>query len=119
MPNNVIVLNTLAYLLKTKGNLDESYTFAQQAFALQPQNVAIVDTFAQIYILKKDYSKAVNLYKSIMKKETENTIVTLNYIEALLKNNEVRLAQRELNSREWSTQSDLERVEMIKAKFNL
>ena len=119
VPDNLIVLNNLAYLLKDKGKIDESLHLAKQAYALQPSNVAVVDTLAQVYVLQENYSEAVKIYKSVMKKDAGNTIVILNYIEALLKNNEIRLAQRELDSREWSTESDLARIETMKATFNL
>ncbi len=119
VPDNLIVLNNLAYLLKEQGLIEESIDFAKQAYTLQPSNIAVVDTLAQIYTLQGNHGEAVKLYKSVMKKEQGSTMVILNYIEALLKNNEIRLAQRELDSRQWSSEIDLDRIEMMKATFNL
>lgn len=53
MPNNISVLNNLAYMLADAGEkLDEALKYAKQAYDLMPNNANIMDTYS--YVLYKN-----------------------------------------------------------------
>jgi tetratricopeptide (TPR) repeat protein len=63
-PNNVMVLNNLAYLYAHNlGQLDKGYQLARHALDLEPTNSSIADTLGWILYQQGQYSSALNLLR--------------------------------------------------------
>jgi len=61
-PNNVSVLNNLAYLLiENSKEFDRALGYAQRAYKAVPNNPDIIDTYAYVLLKKGQYVKAEEL----------------------------------------------------------
>jgi predicted Zn-dependent protease len=96
-PNNFVVLNNAAYLLMEAGNLDKAVEYSSKAFVIQPDNVAIGDTHAQILLRLGNAEEALEVYNNVMSDNVNNEDISLNYIEVLLINNNITIAQRRID----------------------
>jgi putative PEP-CTERM system TPR-repeat lipoprotein len=73
-PENIFALNNLSYIELEENNVQQSLSYAKQAIKLLPNNVAIIDTYAQALVANKQYilaieqfDKAIVLDRSIVK----------------------------------------------------
>jgi tetratricopeptide (TPR) repeat protein len=112
-PDNLIVLNNLAYLYLEKGEVDKALPLAQRAVELQPALPAAVDTLAQIYVAKDDLDRARDLYDSVMNNPVDNDEVVQNYVTLLVKQGDVERARRRFNNHEWQDQTRKNAVEAL------
>lgn len=117
--DNIIALNNLAYLLSSLGELEQAHQYAAQANVLFPNDMAILDTLGEIELrlgrneaALKHLSRAYEITKS---DHTEAFVV--NYIEALLKNNQLKLAKRRIESHSFSEQRQLQRLAELKRLY--
>ena len=70
-PNNVLLLNNLAFLLaETPDMADEALKYAQQAMQLQPESPAVLDTIGWVYYRKGIYRTAVDYLTNAVKKDS-------------------------------------------------
>jgi putative PEP-CTERM system TPR-repeat lipoprotein len=119
VPNNVIILNNLAYLLMVEGNLERAEELSARGYAIQPKNVAMVDTYAQILIRQGKTAEAVEAYNLVMNDDVTNEDIVINYIHALLSNGSTVIAKRRLESREFRSPVSKVRIDELKKEFNL
>ena len=117
--NNFIVLNNLAYILLEKGQLQEAATYATRAYELRPDNVAIADTLAQVRVQQNRIEDAVEIYQNVRTSTTQNEEIYLNYVEALLRNNNKAIASRRLEDKTFTLPESLERVAKLKSDYNI
>lgn len=73
-PNNVVVLNNLAYLMAESGTeLDQALTLAQRAKQAMPQEVNVADTLGWIYIKKNLSDNAIDIYRDLTRRQPERS----------------------------------------------
>jgi cellulose synthase operon protein C len=118
-PKNYIALNNLAYLEMQNGQLAKAKDYAEKALELKPDDVATLDTMAQVLVAQKDYDKALKYYERAVTDSMQIEEVYLNYVEALFAAKQDVLAKRKLEQRTMTEQASLERVAALKAKYNI
>jgi len=73
-PNNVVVLNNLAYIMAESGTeLDQALTLAQRAKQAQPEEINVADTLGWIYIKKNLSDSAINIYKDLIRRQPQRS----------------------------------------------
>jgi putative PEP-CTERM system TPR-repeat lipoprotein len=113
-PTNYVALNNLAYLNLQQGNIEAAKDYAKDALFLQPDNISIVDTLAMVLMAEKSYSEAVKHYEQAdINKEAPEDIY-LNYVEALLLNNQFDVAMRRLDQKQFEEAVSRERISELK-----
>lgn len=118
-PDNFVALNNMAYFYLKQQKLDQAQKYAEQAIALRPHHAAVQDTMAQILMAKKQYQSALAyLTKAVSDKHVKDEIY-LNYIEALLLNQQQNLAMRKIDQRKFTLEDSLNRLDLIKKKYEL
>lgn len=117
--SNYVVLNNLAYLYMDQNELDKAEKMAQKAKEIQPTNVNIVDTLAQILIKRNKIEEALRLYNDIIDKDLKSDEIYLNYVEALLADGQVKLALRQMERRDLSSEVSQTRISELKSTYNL
>lgn len=96
LPNNLFVLNNLAYSLYLQEQWDSAETYGQQALDIAPDNVSVLDTYGMIKLRQGDTASAVSFLQIAYTQNKFNVPVVLNYAESLLANNQKNLAQQVL-----------------------
>lgn len=119
MPDNVVVLNNVAYLHFQAGDLDKAKPLAERAVKQQPDNPEIVDTLAQIEMSQGDTAAALELYQRVANDEIRSEEVYINYIEALLVADKKALAKRRLKERTLTTASARAKADKLRATYSL
>lgn len=118
-PNNFVVLNNAAYLHMEANNLEKAYEYGSRAYEIQPDNVATADTYAQILVRQGKNTEAVEIYNRVMSDKIKNEDISLNYIEALMKNNSLTIAERRIEDLELtSSEAKARLVELQKQYLN-
>lgn len=118
-PGNFIALNNLGYLLYEQEEYDSAENYAKRAMAIRPDNAAVVDTLAQIYNAKSQFDDSLSLYKRVVSDTMENETIFLNYVETLILADNRLLAKRKLESREWQERNSQQRIDVLRAKYNI
>ncbi|MGQ8364997.1 XrtA/PEP-CTERM system TPR-repeat protein PrsT [Glaciecola sp. 1036] len=118
-PNNFVVLNNLAYLEMEKGDLAKAEVLAKQALDIQADNVAIADTYAQILVKQSRIEDALEVYKRVITDNTRNEEILLNYIEALLQNGDLVIAERRLERSSFTAAESKARIDSLRQTYNL
>lgn len=118
-PNNFVVLNNLAYLYLKNGKVDEAGDLAERAVELRPEHPATLDTLAQVFATKENYANAIKYYERIKEEDFANEEIFLNYVEALLADEQKRLAVRKLEGRTLEQEASLTRLQALKEKYAL
>lgn len=117
--DNYVALNNLAYLLLQEGDVETAQTYAERAVELQPNNAATADTLAQVYRAQSKFDEALALYERTVDDNMRNEEIFLNYIEVLLEAEKTTIAQRRLAQRTFSLPESQQKLEELKAKFNI
>nr|WP_168710970.1 XrtA/PEP-CTERM system TPR-repeat protein PrsT [Ningiella ruwaisensis] len=118
-PNNFVVLNNLAYLLMQNGELADAAKYAEQAYEMQPDNVATADTYAQVLVRQNKTEEALDVYARVMSDKVTNEEVVLNYVEALLKSGSMVAAKRRLESTDFTQAESSARARALIQEYNL
>lgn len=118
-PENFVVLNNLAYLYQEDGRLDEAESYAEKAVNINPQNANALDTLAQIKLAKNDLKAGLEILAKANNQESVSDEVYVNYIEALLLNDQKVLAQRRIDEREVTQPRAVEKLATLKQKYAL
>ncbi len=117
-PNNVLVLNNVAWLSMEQGALDEALSFSERAYAVAPEVVNVIDTYAMILLKHDKKSEALNhLAKAYDLSEGKDNEVTLNYVEALITNSRLKKAGEILSSIKNATASQAKRKATLQNKL--
>jgi tetratricopeptide (TPR) repeat protein len=73
-PDNVVVLNNLAYIMAESGTeLDQALTLAQRAKQAMPDEINVADTLGWIYIKKNFSDNAINIYRDLTRRQPERS----------------------------------------------
>jgi tetratricopeptide (TPR) repeat protein len=73
-PNNVVVLNNLAYMMAESGTeLDQALTLAQRAKQAMPEEVNVADTLGWIYIKKNLSDNAIDIYRNLVRRQPDRS----------------------------------------------
>ncbi len=84
-PGNPELLNNLAYALADTGkDLDEALKFAQQALQKLPDNAGAQDTVGWVYLKKGATESALQVFKSLVRKNPATAIYHLHLAMALM-----------------------------------
>jgi putative PEP-CTERM system TPR-repeat lipoprotein len=118
-PDNYVAINNLAYLYLQKGDIDKAKGYGVKAVELRPNNPAILDTLAQIYVAEKNYKEALNLYSQVITDTMQNEEIYLNYVEVLLLSEDKFLAKRKLDLREMKQKISATREAKLRADFGI
>jgi putative PEP-CTERM system TPR-repeat lipoprotein len=118
-PKHFVALNNLAYLLTQQSQYKQALTYAERALALAPDNISVLDTVAQIHIALDAPNLALDYYEKAFAQEVSNKEIVLNYIEVLLQSNKSLIAQRTIDQYELSDPLSQDRLNVLKAKYNL
>lgn len=116
-PNNFVVLNNAAYLHMEANNLDKAYEYGSRAYEIQPDNVATADTYAQILVRQGKNSEAVDVYNRVMNDKVKNEDISLNYIEALMKNDSLTIAKRRIDELELTSAEAKARLAKLQKQY--
>ncbi len=118
-PKHFVALNNLAYLMTQHSQYEQALEYAEKALELAPDNVAVLDTVAQIHIALNAPEVALEYYQKAFEQDVTNKEIVLNYVETLLQNNQSRIAQRTIERHEFSDRLSQDRLNELKAKYNL
>ncbi|WP_426359524.1 XrtA/PEP-CTERM system TPR-repeat protein PrsT [Pseudocolwellia sp. HL-MZ19] len=117
-PNNVLVLNNVAWLSMEQGNLSEALSFSEHALSVAPKVVNVIDTYAMILLKLDKKSEALShLVKAYELSEGKNNEVTLNYAEALITNSRLKKAAQILSLIKNTTPSEEKRKTTLQSKL--
>lgn len=85
MPNNISVLNNLAYrLAENNERINEALEYAKKAYELQPNNPLILDTYAFVLYKTGEYEKAAELIQAALQHyEKDNIFAPVDIYEHL------------------------------------
>lgn len=94
VPNNPLILNNAAFLLMQENKLEKAKEYSSKAHMLAPKNVDFADTYGLVLMLSGDSKTAVDVYNQVMDDKVTDETIILNYVEALLKNDNLQFARR-------------------------
>jgi putative PEP-CTERM system TPR-repeat lipoprotein len=113
-PNNFVVLNNLAYLYQEDGRLNEAEDYAEKAVSINPQNANALDTLAQIKLAKNELKSGLDILAKATNQENVSDEIYVNYIEALLLNDQKALAKRRIDERQIKQPSAVAKLATLK-----
>lgn len=116
-PENFIALNNLASFYLEKNQLDKAEKNASKALKLQPDHTYVLDTYGQILLAKKEYKNALTYFSKAVRDKNVIDDIYLNYIEALFLADQYALAQRKIEQRNFTSSSAIERIAILKKKY--
>ncbi|MGJ8694543.1 MAG: XrtA/PEP-CTERM system TPR-repeat protein PrsT [Thalassotalea sp.] len=101
--NNALAHNNLAFLLAEKGDKTTALVHAKKAVEINPQQSAYLDTLGRILLDLNQNELALNYLTKAVEHlgEQKDDEVYLNYVEALIANKQIKLAQRKLSDYEF------------------
>lgn len=98
-PDNVQALNNLAYLKADSGvDLDQALAYAQRAQQKLPNNPAVLDTVALIYIRKNLTDDSLRLLRGLVSQNPESATYHLHLAMALYQKGDRPTARKELQT---------------------
>jgi putative PEP-CTERM system TPR-repeat lipoprotein len=93
MPDNVLALNNLAWLLQ-KTAPEEALGFAEQANTLAPETPSIMDTLGWLVLERGDAARAADLFEEASKKAPDNPQYKYHLAQALERSGEKERAKQ-------------------------
>jgi tetratricopeptide (TPR) repeat protein len=76
MPNNISVLNNLAYMLaENNERLPEALQYARQAYKANPSNPSFLDTYAYVLYKNGEYSQAVEMLTAAIQQYEQSNVI--------------------------------------------
>ena len=94
-PDNVVVLNNLAWLLNEQGK-PEARDLAERAYRLAPLNASVVDTLGAVMLKQGDTARGVALLRQATNLAPQDPRLRLNLARALAKSGDKAGARREI-----------------------
>jgi Flp pilus assembly protein TadD len=108
-PDNSTALNNLAYLKADNGvDLDLALSYAQRAQQKEPNNTAITDTVAFIYIQKNLTDDGLRMLRDLVSREPNNPTFHLHLAMALYQKGDRPQAKREIEAAQRNKPSERE-----------
>lgn len=117
--NNFVALNNLAYFYLERNQLEKAQQHAEKALTLKPNMPDVLDTVGRIHLAKKEYQSAVKYLTKAVSETDENEGIYLNYVEALLLNDNKALAQRKITQKTFKLPESITRLEALKKTHQL
>jgi tetratricopeptide (TPR) repeat protein len=112
-PDNVEALNNLAYLKADGGvDLDQALAYAQRAQQKRPNDPAVMDTVALIYIRKNLTDDSLRLLRDLVSQKPENPTFHLHLAMALYQKGDRPQAKKELQAALRNKPSEREQTEI-------
>ena len=110
--------NNLAFLLAEKGELAQAAIHSKKAVSNEPKNPDYLDTLGKILLDQNNAAEAVKYLTQAVEisKDTIAEPIYLNYVEALIANDQMLLAKRKFDNFKF-TKTDAKRIAQIKAKL--
>lgn len=94
-PNNLLVLNNLAWALSEMGD-SRALGFAEQALKLKPDNPAVIDTLGWILVQRKQTERGIKLIQQALEKSPDAPDIQFHLAAALAQSGDTRRAKGEL-----------------------
>jgi cellulose synthase operon protein C len=94
-PDNVVVLNNLAWLLNEQGR-PEARDLAERAYRLAPLNASVVDTLGSVVLKQGDTARGLLLLRQATNLAPQDPRMRLNLARALAKSGDKAGARREV-----------------------
>ena len=117
IPTNPVILNNAASIHFNAGNVKRALEYSEKAHNILPNNVDISDTYAQILMKQDEIEKAVDIYSAVMNSQVRDEVIILNYIEALLKNNNVNAAKRKIEEMKFKLKSQAAKDRLLQLQI--
>ena len=95
LPENVVVLNNLAFLYQTEGD-DRALEYAERAHARAPDNPAVADTLGWVLVNRGEIERALPLLKTARQALPDRPEVRYHFATALAKADRPTEAREEL-----------------------
>jgi Flp pilus assembly protein TadD len=112
-PDNVEALNNLAYLKADGGvDLDQALAYAKQAQLKRPNDPAVMDTVALIYIRKNLTDDSLRLLRDLVSQKPDNPTFHLHLAMALYQKGDRPTARKELQTALRNKPSEREQTEI-------
>jgi len=83
-PNNVIALNNLAWNLFKNGQVNKAYDNAAKAYSLEPENLAVIETYGVILFAANMHAEAISILETAVKNGSEDKLVKDSLLKANL-----------------------------------
>ena len=112
-PENPVLLNNASYLHLQANNLEKALQYSRKAVSLRPKNMAFADTYAQVIMRRGDAAQAVEVYNSVITPSVTDETIILNYIEALLENDDSSTAKRKIEEFKSKLRSQESRARLL------
>jgi putative PEP-CTERM system TPR-repeat lipoprotein len=94
-PDNIVVLNNLAWLLNEQGK-PEARDLAERAYRLAPLNASVVDTLGSVVLKQGDTARGLVLLRQATNLAPQDPRMRLNLARALAKSGDKAAARREV-----------------------
>jgi len=94
-PDNIIVLNNLAWMLNEQGR-PEAREYAERAFRLAPLQPNVVDTYGTVLVRSGDTKRGLEMIRMAMNLQPGDARFRVNYARGLAKTGDKAGARREL-----------------------
>lgn len=117
---NFIAQNNLAYIYSQEQNFEAAYIHAQQAHSINPKDGQVLDTLGSIELKLGKFAEAkrhLTEAQGLITKLTDENKV--NYLESLLANKDIRLAEKKMAQFSFTDQTQLARLNELKQKYNI
>lgn len=117
--DNFVALNNLAFLLVQQNQIDEAYQHALKALSIRPKNIDVLDTVAGIELKLGKNKQALEHLTDAYGLDSANLPdeIVVNYIEALFKNDQIKLAERRISQHALSDKKQQARLDKLKQQF--
>ena len=115
-PNNIMVLNNLAQMYLTLGNIEEAISYAETAFKIGGKHPQVKDTLGYANLKNGDVNKALPLLKEAAA-ESQDPLISLHYGEALIIGGEKALAQNLLSKITPTNEQQTKLLEVLKERL--
>lgn len=117
-PENVAVLNNLAWTLLETNKLAEATTHIEKAMTLAPRNPDVLDTYGAVLLASGKVDQAIQKFEDSLKVRPDHAAVLLNYADALIKKGEKDKAKAILDKITGDKSISSAQVNALKAKLN-
>lgn len=117
---NFIAQNNLAYIYSQEKNFEAAYKHAQQAHSINPKDGQVLDTLGSIELKLGKFTEAkrhLTEAQGLITKLTDENKV--NYLESLLANKDIRLAEKKMAQFSFTDKAQLARLNELKQKYNI
>lgn len=117
-PENVAVLNNLAWTLLETNKLAEATSYIEKAMKLAPRNPDVLDTYGAVLLASGKVDQAIQRLEDSLKVRPDHPSVLLNYADALIKKGEKDKAKAILEKITGDKSISAAQVNALKAKLN-